>query len=246
MNPTVVAGDLRVEGVTVHRGGVPVVREVSFGAPRGAVTALLGPNGAGKTTVLEAVSGVLNVETGSVLLGDTDLTAMPPERRVALGLAHVEQGRAVFADLTVEENLRVATAGPVEEVFELFPELGQRRRLKAGFLSGGEQQMLVIGRSLLMHPTFLMVDEISLGLAPVIVRRLVSIVRVLADRGVGVLMVEQFATVALEMADHAVVLDRGTVAYEGDPVELRRHPELLHGTYLGRERSTAARREGGS
>jgi len=238
------SGGLRLEGVTVHRAGVPVVRDVGFAAPRGEVTVLLGPNGAGKTTLLEAVSGVLPVASGTVWLEDVDVTALLPEERVGHGLAHVEQGRTVFAELTVEENLRVATAGPVEEVYHLFPELERRRRLPAGRLSGGEQQMLVIGRALLMEPTMLMVDEISLGLAPVVVRRLVPVVRVLARRGVGVLMVEQFATIALRVADRAVVLDRGEVVYEGEPAGLERRVDLLHGAYLGRHGGAASSREG--
>ncbi len=238
------AGGLRLEGITVHRAGIPVVRDVGFDAPRGAVTALLGANGAGKTTLLEAISGVLPVASGTVWFEGVDVTAALPEHRVGLGLAHVEQGRTVFADLTVEENLRVATSGSVAEAYRLFPELERRRHLPAGLLSGGEQQMLVIGRSLLMEPKLLMVDEISLGLAPVVVRRLIPIVRLLADRGVGILMVEQFATIALGVADRVVVLDRGSVVYDGEPGGLERQPELLHGAYLGRGSPTPSRREG--
>ena len=237
------SGGLRLEEVTVHRAGIPVVRDVTFEAPPGTVTVLLGPNGAGKTTLLEAISGVLAVAAGKVWLDGADVTSMLPEHRVDRGLAHVEQGRTVFAGLTVEENLRVATAGPVDEVYNLFPELERRRRLPAGRLSGGEQQMLVIGRALLMAPTMLMVDEISLGLAPVVIRRLVPVVRVLAERGVGVLMVEQFATIALRVADRAVVLDRGEVVYDGDPAGLEQRSELLHGAYLGQRDASVPRRE---
>ena len=184
-----------------------------------------------------------NVNVGGLAQGPDENRGFAGRDRVDRGLAHVEQGRTVFAGLTVEENLRVATAGPVDEVYNLFPELERRRRLPAGRLSGGEQQMLVIGRALLMAPTMLMVDEISLGLAPVVIRRLVPVVRVLAERGVGVLMVEQFATIALRVADRAVVLDRGEVVYDGDPAGLEQRSELLHGAYLGQRDASVPRRE---
>jgi len=231
---------LRVDDVTVARAGVPVVRGVTLVAPAGEVTALLGPNGAGKTTLLEAISGVLPIQAGSITYDGVELSGLPPERRARLGIAHVEQGRTVFAELSIVENLRVATDGPVDDAFTLFPELERRRDLPAGLLSGGEQQMLVIARALLTRPRLLVIDEISLGLAPVIVRRLVPAVSRLADRGVGVLMVEQFATLALEYAHRVYVLDRGRITFGGSAAELAERPGVLHGAYLRRSGPSAA------
>jgi len=236
---------LVIADLTVTRGGVPVVRRASLQVEAGRVTALLGPNGAGKTTLLEAVSGVLPVVSGSITYDGVALHPLSPEARARSGLSHVEQGRTVFGALTVEDNLRVATDGPTDVAFELFPELERRRSLLAAHLSGGEQQMLVIARALVGGPRVLLVDEISLGLAPAIVRRLMPLMRQLADEGVGVLMVEQFATVALEVADHVYVLDRGEVVFDGSATELASRPGVLHGVYLRRTGGPSAAKGGG-
>lgn len=225
---------LSIENLVVARGGFPVVRGVTLRAPPGQVTVLLGPNGAGKTTLLEAVSGVVPVSGGQLHLNGQAITTLRREGRAHRGLAHVEQGRTVFAGLSVEDNLRAAGRGrPVGELFELFPELLARRAVAAGMLSGGEQQMVVIARALAGRPQVLLVDELSLGLAPIVVRRLMPVLRALADDGVGVLLVEQFAALALEIGDHVYVLNRGEVVYEGRAGDLRRRPELLRGAYLG-------------
>ncbi|MEV0587078.1 ABC transporter ATP-binding protein [Nonomuraea sp. NPDC050310] len=225
---------LVLERVTVARGAQPVVREVSLVARRGEVTVLLGPNGAGKTTLLEAVSGVLPTRAGRVTLSGHDLTGRPRTRRAALGLAHVEQGRTVFATLTTAENL--ALTGEPARALELFPELGPRLDVRAGLLSGGEQQMLVLARAILRRPAALLLDEMSLGLAPAIVRRLLPVIRALAGEGCAVLLVEQFAHTALTLADAAYVLARGGLTYAGDPAPLRADDSALRRAYLGDHR----------
>ncbi|NUR92340.1 MAG: ATP-binding cassette domain-containing protein, partial [Nonomuraea sp.] len=189
------------------------------------------PNGAGKTTLLEAVSGVIPVQRGTVGLGGADLTTLPRTRRARHGLAHVEQGRTVFATLTTRENLRLV--GAEERALELFPELEPRLDVRAGLLSGGEQQMLVLARALLREPAALLLDEMSLGLAPGVVRRLLPVIRRLADGGIAVLLVEQFAHAALGLADAAYVLSRGALSYGGDPGPLRESDAALRRAYLG-------------
>lgn len=227
-------GGLEVANLEVHRAGSPIIRGVDLVVPAGQVTVLLGANGAGKTTLLEAVSGVISTASGTICLHGKDITKASRSTRARSGVAHVEQGRSIFGDLTVEQNLLVAgprsTFGPA---FELFPELEARRTAKASLLSGGEQQMLVIGRALVSRPRLLMLDEMSLGLAPVIIKRLIPLVRRLAETGVGVLLVEQFAALALSVGDRAYVLVRGRIAFEGDSFELAGDPERLRGLYLG-------------
>lgn len=227
--------ELVLEEVTVNRGAGPVIRDVSLRLETGAVTALLGPNGAGKTSLLEAVSGVLPVAAGTIRIDDAGLNKLSRVGRSKLGLAHIEQGRAVFADLTVAENLRLTTADKsgVDQALEVFPELTKRRDSRAGLLSGGEQQMLVLARSFAAKPRFLLVDEMSLGLAPVVFHRLLPFVRRFADDGVGVLLVEQFTHQALGIAAEAMVVSSGTVSYQGRADTLRNSPDRLQAAYLG-------------
>ncbi|MBB4919350.1 ABC transporter ATP-binding protein [Streptosporangium saharense] len=226
---------LVLDDVTVARGGAPIVRGVSLTAPAGEVTALLGPNGAGKTTLLESVSGVIPITGGTVSLNGGRLNALDRVARARAGIAHVEQGRTVFPDLTVAENILVVRRGPgvIDKALELFPELHKRLDVAASLLSGGEQQMLVLARALAARPSALLIDEMSLGLAPVIVQRLLPVVRDLAASGVAVLLVEQFATLALKIADTAHVLSGGTLTYSGPAAGLRSAPERLHAAYLG-------------
>lgn len=225
---------LAVRDATVKRGGFPIVREVSLRAPAGRVTVLLGPNGAGKTTLLEGISGLLPLTGGEVTANGQPIHRLPRDERARRGLAHVEQGRAVFDELTVEENLLAAAPRTaLRRAFDLFPELAARRAATAGLLSGGEQQMLVLARALLRDPAVLLVDELSLGLAPVVVRRLLPVIREVADGGTAVLLVEQFVHLALRIGDDALVLRRGRVVLDAPCAELRVRPEALERAYLG-------------
>jgi branched-chain amino acid transport system ATP-binding protein len=244
--PAAMAGDrsaatdgLVLEDVTVQRATFDIVRHASLVAPIGQVTVVLGANGVGKTTLLEAISGVIPAASGTIALAGAGLRGMARRRRARLGLGHIEQGRRVFGQLTAEENLLVAAPRDwsPREAFELFPELEQRRNVRAGLLSGGEQQMLVIARALAVGPKVLMVDEMSLGLAPMISNRLVALMRTLADeRGVGVLLVEQFAALALRAGDHAYVLGQGgTIVYDGPCQPLIDSPDILQRAYLGEQ-----------
>jgi branched-chain amino acid transport system ATP-binding protein len=230
-----VSSGLEVVDLTIPRQGFPIVRDVSLRAPAGEVTVLLGANGAGKTTLLEALSGLIPSTSGTIGLGETDLTSLSRVRRARAGLAHVEQGRHVFGELTVTENIEVASGEPtaVQRALDLFPELVPRRDVLAGSLSGGEQQMVVIARALARDPKALLLDEMSLGLAPVIVQRLLPIVRRLADDGMAVLLVEQYANLALSIGDSAYVLNRGSILLQGSAQELADKPELVRDAYLG-------------
>jgi branched-chain amino acid transport system ATP-binding protein len=239
------SGGLAVRDLHVTRAGSPVVRGVDLDVPKGEVTTLFGANGAGKTTLLEALSGIVPQASGSIELDGKRIDGLSRASRARLGLAHVEQGRAIFPDLTAEENLLAAAPRERTAVaFELFPELAERRQIRASLLSGGEQQMLVIARSLLGDPEVLILDEMSLGLAPSIVKRLLPVVRRLADDGVAVLLVEQFAALAVAVGDRAYVMVRGEIAFEGSCSELKDDPDRLQQLYLGRAASRADRGAG--
>ncbi|PPK66451.1 ABC transporter ATP-binding protein [Actinokineospora auranticolor] len=226
---------LSIEDVSVERSGLPIVRGATVSVAAGEVTVLLGANGAGKTTLLEGVSGAIPIASGAIRLGGTRIEKLRAWRRARAGLAHVEQDRTVFRDLSTEDNLRAACreGDTIDEVLDLFPELRKQISAPAGLLSGGEQQMLVVGRALLGRPKVLLVDEMSLGLAPIVVERLARAVRHLADTGVGVLLVEQFATLALRIANRAYVMARGEMVYAGAPRALLGDEALLRALYLG-------------
>ena len=237
---TAAASSLRLEEVSVPRAGRPVLREVSLEIAPGQVTALLGPNGAGKSTLVLTVAGLLRPTGGRILLGERELTGRRPEWIRRAGVAIVAEGRRVLPDLSVADNLRVATYGlergqadqGMDRALELFPELKRRWDTGARLLSGGEQQMVVLAQALVSQPAVLIVDELSLGLAPVVVKRLVPTLAAVAEAGVGVLLIEQFAHVALGLADDAFILEGGRIRYQGTAGELQANPELLHSAYL--------------
>lgn len=224
---------LELDGLSVARNGFNIVTDVTMRVPLGEVTVLLGPNGAGRTTLVEAISGVLPVSAGTMKFCGLGFEHLSRVQRHHIGIAHVEQGRTVFSDLTVDENLRARSGNAdTEDAYEWFPELTKRRDLKAASLSGGEQQMLVIARALLGEPRLVMLDELSLGLAPIIVRRLMPMVRAIADRGIGVLLVEQYAKLALDIGDNAYVMNHGRMVLEKSCRTLLGAPDELHQAYL--------------
>ncbi|MGD0239389.1 MAG: ABC transporter ATP-binding protein [Streptosporangiaceae bacterium] len=236
---------LAVRDVSAGYRGVPVVRELNLEVRPGEVVALLGPNGAGKTTTLETIAGLNRPIAGTVELSGEAIGGRPAHLLARQGLALVPEGRALFPGLTVREHLRLAggraskkgarkVASSEAELLEMLPELRKCLGRKAGLLSGGEQQMLALGRALVTRPRLLLVDEMSLGLAPVIVERLVPILRRAADElGASVLFVEQHVALALEVADRAYVLTHGRIRLEGPAAELRERRELLAASYLG-------------
>ena len=239
--------ELVLRDITVERGGRPVVKDVTITVPAGEVTALLGPNGAGKSSLVLAVGGVLRPRSGSVSLDGTELAGRRPEKIRAAGVAIVPEGRRLLPDLSVDDNIKVATyalsrqaaAEGRARALELFPGLAQRLTVPARSLSGGEQQMVVLAQALVSRPKFILIDELSLGLAPVIVSRLIPVIRQVTESGIGVLLIEQFATVALSLATRAHVMEGGVLRYSGTAAELHRNPDLLHSAYLLRGAASA-------
>jgi branched-chain amino acid transport system ATP-binding protein len=242
------AATLKIEELKISRGGKEVLHGISLEVPQGEITTLLGPNGAGKSTMVLAVGGVLRPTGGEVSVAGTSLTKLRPESIRQAGVAIVPEGRRLLSDLTVEENLRVATYAlgrdeakrGIEYAIELFPHLQTRWKAVARTLSGGEQQMVVLAQALVSRPKFMLVDELSLGLAPVVVQRLLPALQEAASQGVGVLLIEQFVHVALGLAKGAYVLEGGRIVYQGTADDLKQHPEKLHSAYLLRERRDAA------
>jgi branched-chain amino acid transport system ATP-binding protein len=236
---------LRVENLSVPRAGRTVLHDVSLEIPHGEITTLLGANGAGKSTLVLAIGGVLRPAGGRVLLGDTDLTKRRPERIRQAGVAIVPEGRRLLPDLTVEDNMRVATYSlsraekreRIAYALELFPNLEARWSTQSRLLSGGEQQMVVLAQALVSRPKVMVVDELSLGLAPIVVKSLVPTLEEVARSGVGVLLIEQFAHVALSLANQAYVLGGGRIRYHGTAEELKQRPDVLQSAYLRQERS---------
>jgi branched-chain amino acid transport system ATP-binding protein len=230
---------LEVEDLCASYGPVRAVDGVSLSVPEGTVVAVLGANGAGKTSLLRTISGLLPATSGHVRMAGQDITRAPVEAIVRQGLAHVPEGRGVIPELTVEENLRLGglfrgrDGAPLSEIYDLFPRLEERRRQPASRLSGGERQMLSIGRALVGRPRALLLDEPSLGLAPALVAHIMGLVRRLADTlGLAVLLVEQNARSALSIANRGVVLNLGRVVVEEDAHKLTEEEELRH-AYLG-------------
>lgn len=234
---------LDIQNLSSGYSGVPVVRGVNLHVDKGEVVALLGPNGAGKTTTLLTVSGLLKVLDGSVTVLGDPATFGAPHKAARRGLAHVPEDRSLFFGLTVQENLRLglrgsrsAQAAGYERALELLPALRPLMGRRSGLLSGGEQQMLAMARALVGEPKLLLVDEMSLGLAPIIVERLLPIVRDIANEtGAGVLIVEQHVHLALSVCDRAYVMSHGEIVLEGSASELKDRPDLLEASYLGGE-----------
>jgi branched-chain amino acid transport system ATP-binding protein len=230
---------LTVEALTTDYGPVRAVNNVSLKVAAGTVTSVLGANGAGKTSLLRTITGLVRPTDGRVLFEEAEITHLPVEEIVRRGIAHVPEGRGVIAELTVAENLKLGglwrgrAAAPVNEIYELFPRLREREHQPASRLSGGERQMLSIGRALMARPKALLLDEPSLGLAPVLVAQIMALVRRLADTlGLAVLLVEQNARSALSISDRGVVLNLGQVVADQAPSELAADERLRH-AYLG-------------
>ncbi|MCL2345775.1 MAG: ABC transporter ATP-binding protein [Desulfobulbus sp.] len=237
---------LKVENLHAGYGGAAVLNGVNLEVRPGALVALIGANGAGKTTTMRALSGMIRPTRGRVLLAGQPVESHSASRIARLGLAHSPEGRKVFGPLSVEDNLllgayrrlprffgfRAQAREELDNIYALFPRLKERRQQAAGTLSGGEQQMLAIGRALMAQPKVMLLDEPSMGLAPVIVQEVFAIIRRLKEAGITLLLVEQFAKSALEVADYAYVMERGAIAVEGAPDELRKNERVL-AAYLG-------------
>jgi branched-chain amino acid transport system ATP-binding protein len=229
---------MRVEGLTAGYGAAPVLHEISLTVPAGKIVAVLGANGAGKTTLLRTLSGLVPATAGTVVFDGVDLNGTKVERMVHHGIAHVPEGRGVITELTVDENLRLGglwrkPQPKLDEIYDLFPPLAQRRGQPGHSLSGGERQMLAIGRALAAGPRLLLLDEPSLGLAPKVTAQIMALLRDLRDRtGLAVLLVEQNVRSALSVADEALVLALGRVVANGPAADLRDDSELRH-AYLG-------------
>jgi branched-chain amino acid transport system ATP-binding protein len=243
---------LAIRDVCVSYGdGVPVLKGVSFDVAEGETIAVLGANGAGKSTLLRTISGLLPLQTGSIFLDGVDISKYPAHRRVEMGLVHVPEGRQMIAGMTVQENLQLGgyvrrklpdeVAKTLDEIFVLFPILKERRHQSAESLSGGQQQMLALGRGLMAKPRILMCDEPSLGLAPLVVKEIFEIIGRLRETGVTILLVEQNARKALESVDKAIVLKRGKISAAGASADLRNSDEIFT-AYLGAQ--SAAMRNG--
>lgn len=233
--------DLTIAALDIRRGGQPIVGGVDISVPAGSVTALLGPNGAGKSTLVLGLTGLLPVDGGSVRLGETELVGLRPEQIRTRGLAAVPEGHRVLTQLSVRDNViaalgsspKMAANEAVELAYRVFPELEPLSDRLAGRLSGGQQQMLAFAQALVVEPTTLVIDEMSLGLAPVIVRRLTTVVAETAARGIGILLIEQYANVALSLATDAYVMHKGAISFTGPARALVDDPGLLHAAYFG-------------
>lgn len=232
---------LSVNNLQVHYGMIQAIKDVSFEVNEGEVIALIGANGAGKTTILHTVSGLLQPTKGSVIFEGQDITKIPAHKIVSLGMAHVPEGRRVFAQLTVLENLKLGSytrkdKNEMEEtlkmIYKRFPRLEERKNQIAGTLSGGEQQMLAMGRALMSHPKIILMDEPSMGLSPIFVEEVFKIIRDISAEGVTVLLVEQNAKKALNIADRAYVLETGNIILQGDAKKLM-NDESVKKAYLG-------------
>ncbi|MGD9961226.1 ABC transporter ATP-binding protein [Nocardioides sp.] len=234
---------LEVEGLCVNYGHIEAIRDITFGVEEGTITTLIGANGAGKTTTLKTISGLRKVRSGRIVLDGKDITHVPAHERVTLGLSQSPEGRGVFPGMTVRENLDMgayarkdrksaAMAADLERVLTLFPRLRERIGQVAGTMSGGEQQMLAIGRALMARPRVVLLDEPSMGLAPKLIQQIFSIIGEINEQGTTVLLVEQNAAQALKRADHAHILETGEIIRSGTGAELA-GDDSVKAAYLG-------------
>ncbi|MDB0646079.1 ABC transporter ATP-binding protein [Bifidobacterium adolescentis] len=232
---------LEVKNLSVSYGAIEAVKDISFTVNAGEIVSLIGANGAGKTTTLHTITGLVPAKSGSVMYNGVDLLKTHNNKIVTLGMAHIPEGRHVFIRMSVEENLEMGAFSlkdqsdlkkDLDMVYGLFPRLKERRNQKAGTLSGGEQQMLAMGRALMSHPKTILMDEPSMGLSPKLVKEIFSIIRKLHEQGITILLVEQNAKMALSIADRAYVLETGRITMEGDAKELLNN-EQVRKAYLG-------------
>lgn len=232
---------LEVKDLYVNYGAVEAIKGISFTVQPGEIVTLIGANGAGKTTTLHIISGLVKAKSGSITYNGTDLQKIDPSKIISLGIAHVPEGRHVFPEMTVEENLQMGafisknkeeTAAAMQDVYEKFPRLRERRRQLAGTLSGGEQQMVAVGRALMGKPSIILMDEPSMGLSPLLVKEVFAIIKEIHAAGITVLLNEQNAKMALSIADRAYVLETGTISISRDAQELLKD-ERVKKAYLG-------------
>lgn len=240
--------ELAVRNLFVARGGRPVLRDVSISVPQGEITALLGANGAGKSTLVLTMAGVLPALRGEVSCDGVQLLGRSPDEVRRQGVALVLEGHPVLTGLSVRDNLAAAALmhsrrdaeREIEAALQIFPELRERLSTAAQNLSGGQKQMVVIAQAMISRPRYLLIDELSFGLAPAIVTRLSHTIQTIARRGIGILLIEQFTTLALGLANRAYVMERGAMAFAGSSEKLQQHPEILHGAYLASGQAAAA------
>jgi len=235
---------LKIDGLNASYGSIRVLKDVSIQVPSGKVVSIIGANGAGKSTLLKAISGLMKISKGRILYKEQDITGIPTNRIVGLGISQVPEGRQIFSHLTVLDNInlgayhyfkrsnRLEIKGRMERVYRMFPILEKRSKQIAGTLSGGEQQMLAIGRALMGRPELLLLDEPSMGIAPLIVREIFNVIKQLNESGTTVLLVEQNARAALKVAHHSYVIERGEIVLEGLAAELLDNPKVKE-HYLG-------------
>lgn len=234
---------LKIMDLKVSYGGIEALKGISFSVEKGQIVTLIGANGAGKSTTLRAISGLVPIKSGTITYDGNVISGMNPQRIVSEGICMVPEGRRVFPNLTVLENLKIGAylrnddlQADIEHVYHLFPRLEERSWQMAGTLSGGEQQMLAVGRSLMMRPKLLMMDEPSLGLAPIIIRDIFKIIETLHEEGITILLVEQNANAALKIADYAFVLETGSLGLQGEGRKLLDDPAIKT-AYLGKARN---------
>jgi branched-chain amino acid transport system ATP-binding protein len=233
---------LEVANLSVNYGSIEAVRDISFKVPEGRIVTLIGANGAGKTTTLSSISGLLRPGRGKIIFQGQEITRWPTDQIVRAGLAQVAEGRAILSPLTVAENLdlgafirhdRAAIKQDLERIYSQFPRLAERRHQLAGSLSGGEQQMLAIGRALMAQPKMLLLDEPSMGLAPIIINQVFEIIKQINQGGTTILLVEQNANKALKIADYAYVMEHGEITFQGSSTEVRNSAHVIE-AFLGK------------